>query len=378
MMKKENDELTDLFRSQLENASMTPRDDFWDTLQNDISLVEKKRRRLMFYRTVAAASVLLIIGAASAMFVFFRPQSDAPQMIAKSNTAIVPQSASTSPHRIEIQPQIPAKALVAQTVVSSQSSNNGNSSSNNVASGSRLAAMSHKASLSNTAENNVADDDSTVTVSIHMTVRVRENSDYANNESNDNNGIWQAGGLGSKNQTDANAASQSADKQLLASASEASKPWMLKAGIGFSAPTKSGFDAPVVGSLTLEKQLNKYLALESGLKYTYLHSDAQTLHYLSVPVKANVTLAKSPKVDFYATAGGSADKCISASHGSSGEKIQFTAMAGLGLRYRINTRLSLYTEPTFTHYFNNDAKYTSYRTEKNNAFNVIGGLCMNF
>lgn len=374
MMKKENDDLTDLFRSQLKDATITPRDDFWNTIQDDLSLIEKKHRRMTFYRTVAAASVLLIIGAASAMFMLLKPQNETKSMIARSTNSatILPQATPNSHHQIEIKPQIPTRTLVAQNSTSSTSiSNKGIGSATSRRS---ITAISRMAALSNNNEVK-SDEDSTVTVSIHMTVRVRENGNYASNESNSNN-VWQAGGLNHKSQTESNTTSQATDKQLLAGTS--TKPWMLKATIGFSVPAKSGFEAPISGSITLEKPLNKWLAIESGLKYTYMHSDAQTLHYISIPAKANITLAKTSKIDLYATAGGSVDKCISATHQSANEKIQFTATAGLGLRYHFNNKLSIYTEPTFTHYFNNDAKYMSYRTEKNNAFNLQSGLCMNF
>ena len=43
-MKRENDEITDLFRSRLGNAEMTVRDGFWEELNSEV-MVRCHRRR---------------------------------------------------------------------------------------------------------------------------------------------------------------------------------------------------------------------------------------------------------------------------------------------------------------------------------------------
>lgn len=352
MIKKENDELTQLFCTHhLENAEITPRDGFWESIQNDVSLSEKRRRKLIFYRTVSAASVLLIIGAASAALFFIPKNDNTNQVIAKVAASM--SRMAPSKQKLEIEPKQTPSAT--QVNVSRMASNNRSAST--------------KAQQS--AE---SDNDSTVTVTVHMTVRVRDNGTYADNISdNHNNNTWQAGGLGNNTYTN----NQTTDK-LIADNNNSNKRWALKAALNLTMPASGEFEMPTGGSITLERQFNDWLALESGIKYTYMHSGAQTLHYLSIPVKANVTLAKLSKVDIYATASGSADKCISATHSSANENIQFTAMAGVGVRYHLNNKIALFAEPTITHYFNNESKYTSYRTEKNNVFSLQSGLCMNF
>lgn len=56
-MKKENDEITDLFRTRLADAGMAVRDGFWEELSQDIPVACQHRRRLIFFRVAAAASV---------------------------------------------------------------------------------------------------------------------------------------------------------------------------------------------------------------------------------------------------------------------------------------------------------------------------------
>ena len=59
-MKKENDEITDLFRARLADTGMNVRDGFWEELSQDIPVACQHRRRLLLFRVAAAASVLLV------------------------------------------------------------------------------------------------------------------------------------------------------------------------------------------------------------------------------------------------------------------------------------------------------------------------------
>ena len=61
-MKKENDEITDLFRTRLADAGMNVRDGFWEELSQEIPVACQQRRRLLLFRVAAAASVLLLGG----------------------------------------------------------------------------------------------------------------------------------------------------------------------------------------------------------------------------------------------------------------------------------------------------------------------------
>ena len=58
-MKKENDEITDLFRTRLADAGMSVRDGFWEELSQEIPVACQHRRRILLFRVAAAASVFL-------------------------------------------------------------------------------------------------------------------------------------------------------------------------------------------------------------------------------------------------------------------------------------------------------------------------------
>ena len=57
---------------------------------------------------------------------------------------------------------------------------------------------------------------------------------------------------------------------------------------------------PLTAAVTVERSLNSRFALETGILYNRLHAD-RTLHTLGIPVKLNMTLASTPKLDLYAT-----------------------------------------------------------------------------
>ena len=82
-MKKENDEITDLFRTRLADAGMSVRDGFWEELSQDIPVACQHRRRILLFRVAAAASVLLVLAASSATFLYFSPKEEMEEAFTK-------------------------------------------------------------------------------------------------------------------------------------------------------------------------------------------------------------------------------------------------------------------------------------------------------
>lgn len=63
-------------------------------------------------------------------------------------------------------------------------------------------------------------------------------------------------------------------------------------------PAEDGtYKIPVSAGVTVERKLNDYLGIETGLLYSNLRSAGQHLHYLGIPVRVNVTLVDTKKVD---------------------------------------------------------------------------------
>ena len=158
----------------------------------------------------------------------------------------------------------------------------------------------------------------------------------------------------------------------------------LKAYVGSSLPD-GDFRMPLTTGVSVERQLGKRLSLEAGLQYNRLHDVAlpegsHTYHTLSIPVRLNVNLAGNDKVDLYAMAGGSVEKCVAGAENNSfgAEPLQLAALAGVGVRYKLNDRFALFAEPMLTYHFDTDSSTRTLRTERPANFNLLCGVRMTY
>lgn len=348
-MKREKDEITDLFRSRLDNVELPVRDGFWEDLNQGLTTCQH-RRRLVFYRITAAASVLLVLAASSAAFWYFSPKEEMEKVfseIAVANTGsmdgdVVKQEFSP----IHAQP-------ILQKPISQHFQ--------------RVAVY-----------DDVSDDSTSVTLSMsfHFSMTSTERRGGSrNNQRNDD--LWQAGTV--TEQTTAPAEQDQTATVLMKT--EKLHRWTLKAAVGTSLPAVGGdYKMPVTVGLTVGKHLTHKVVLESGLQYSCLRSDGQNLHYLGIPVKMNVTLIDNKKFDLYATVGGIADKCISGAPDNSfkSEPMQLAVTAGVGVSYKINENMALFAEPGVSHHFGTDSALRTVRTARPTNFNLICGLRMTY
>ena len=116
--------------------------------------------------------------------------------------------------------------------------------------------------------------------------------------------------------------------------------------MGTALPAEDGaYKMPISAGVTVERKLNDYLGIETGLLYSNLRSEGQHLHYLGIPLKANITLMDTKKIDLYATVGGVADKCIAGAPEQTVLKKNLSnwlVTAGIGITYKINDRLAVF------------------------------------
>lgn len=93
-----------------------------------------------------------------------------------------------------------------------------------------------------------------------------------------------------------------------------------------------------------------------------------------------MTLASTPKLDLYATVGGTAEKCIAgaADNGFNAEPVQLSVAAGVGVRYRLNDRFALFAEPSVSHHFSTDSETGTLRTERPTNLNLLCGVRMTY
>lgn len=345
---KENDEITGLFRNRLADTQMTVREGFWEELQTDLSPADKIAAPVIFsprfYRVAAAASVVMLLGAASAAFWFFSPKEEIKEAFTQVAT-LTPDASLNGDVAQETFPTLHQAEPAGHNPVR------------------RLSAGVVPVAMTTQAE----EEDETVSVRFSVTITQRGRV----------NGYQNAG-------THTDAAHSSGDYRESdpctqpARTSSKSHKWALKAGIGTSLP-KGDYHMPLTAGVTVERSLNNYLALEAGLQYNRLH-DGGTIHTLGIPVKLNVMLASTPKVDFYATVGGAAEKCIAgaADNGFSAEPIQLSVAAGVGVRYKLSDRFALFAEPSVSHHFDTDSQTRTLRTERPTNLNLLCGVRMTY
>lgn len=344
-MKRENDEITDLFRSRLGNAEMTVRDGFWEELDRTVVTGDHRRHRLIFFRVAAAASVLLVLVASSAAIWYFSPKEE----VGEAFTQIAAVSGSGVMDGDGVQHNllpIPVEPILQKPAP-------------------RLSGM---------LAHYLGEEDS---ISITLSMSFSFSSTFgrrAQENTNRRESLWKIG-------ENAEQMTSSEETPVATQSAKVKKPrtWAVKAFAGTALPADEGtYKMPVSAGVTVEKKLNRYLAVESGLLYSNLRSEGQHLQYLGIPVKLNFTFVETPKLDLYATIGGIADKCIAGAPNNDfkNEPIQLAVTAGVGINYKINDRIALFVEPGVSRHFKTDSKLATVRTERSANFNLLCGIRM--
>lgn len=156
--------------------------------------------------------------------------------------------------------------------------------------------------------------------------------------------------------------------------------------------------------LTLEWAFAKRWALESGLTYTRLNSSfvqsttasytrqAQSIHYLGIPVRLHARLFNNRRWNVYAAAGGSVELPVAATltslqtgPGHEGRyrsshiaaPVQYSLNAGVGVQFRLTPRVGVYAEPSVQWFVPDGGDIETYRTEHPLHFVPAFGLRWN-
>lgn len=160
---------------------------------------------------------------------------------------------------------------------------------------------------------------------------------------------------------------------------------------------------PLSFGITVRKHLNNRIALESGLVYTYLYTKLSQnrtisgratlgLHYLGIPVNLVVNLWDNPNWNVYVSGGFMIEKGVrsvyhveaysldeqkSATYRSGIDGLQWSLNLSVGVSYRFYRDWSLYLEPRYSYYFDNNQP-VSYRTENMTLIGVGAGVRFEF
>ena len=349
-MKKENDEITDLFRTRLADAGMNVRDGFWEELSQEIPVACQQRRRLLLFRVAAAASVLLVLAASSATFLYLSPKEEMEEAFTKiavtNGGQMDGDGIRVNQLPLPVEPVLPKPAPKSYGMLSQYTEE---------------------------------EDSLSITFSMSFSFSSTTSTGNGNRYGNQgHNGYWQA----TNGNTGSSVASEEQSNVDMSQPKAVKKHrWAMKVQVGTALPADNGtYKMPVSAGVTVERKLNDFLGIETGLLYSNLRSAGQHLHYLGIPVKVNVTLVDTKKIDLYATVGGIADKCIAGAPDNSfkEEPIQLAVTAGIGINYKINDRLAVFAEPGVSHHFKTDSKLATVRTKQPTNFNLLCGLRMTY
>ena len=163
---------------------------------------------------------------------------------------------------------------------------------------------------------------------------------------------------------------------------------------------------PLRGGISLRYRLSDRVAIESGVTYTRMESEAteggpdnyyhttQTLHYIGVPVNVLYTLWKPKALELYVLGGGMAEKNVKGKQettynvseqeivhrdNSFTEKpLQWSVNGGVGLQFNLNHTFGIYAEPSVSYYFDNHSHVSNYYKDKPWELNLKIGLRCSF
>lgn len=151
--------------------------------------------------------------------------------------------------------------------------------------------------------------------------------------------------------------------------------------------------APLAFGIMLSKELPLNFAVESGIRYTYMHSElknpeetrkeSQQLHYLGIPLSLKYRFWKWNNLNAYAKIGGAIDfniagtwkelynyqadfgtGQISAFNEEIEKRPQLSVAGSLGIAYSLSDLFQLYFEPGVSYYFDNYTGVRNIRKEK--------------
>ena len=148
--------------------------------------------------------------------------------------------------------------------------------------------------------------------------------------------------------------------------------------------TKSSYGIPVSFGVGVKVDLGSRWSIGAGLDYTFLSrqfygkytkigtggnidnstsSDIRNVqHYVGIPVNAFYDIISNDKINLYAYAGGTVEKCVSDKysllntsivHKEKVPGLQFSANAGFGVEFMMSDHLGLYIDPSIRYYFDN-------------------------
>lgn len=151
-------------------------------------------------------------------------------------------------------------------------------------------------------------------------------------------------------------------------------PLSFGAGVKISLSDKWSVGTGIEYTLLSRKFYGTYVKVndKGGIEHSTYSDIRNNQHYVGIPVNAFYNILSNGHINFYAYAGGAAERCVSDSyhllntsivHKEDVSGLQFSANAGLGVEFMTRRHLSLYVDPRIRYYFHGNQP-KSIRTEQ--------------
>lgn len=156
---------------------------------------------------------------------------------------------------------------------------------------------------------------------------------------------------------------------------------------------------PVTVAVSASKRLNDIFSVETGLRYTYLHSTFETAtsqahchwHYAGIPLKLNIKIYSANRFKLYFGAGGAVDIPLYSNAdvsttsvapdlqpGRFSSPVMWSLSGNLGFAIKLSKRVDLFLEPTLQYHFEPDYTVPNVWTDDRWGFSLPLGLRLNF
>jgi hypothetical protein len=355
-MKKNEDELTELFRSRLKQYEIPLKQDMWEELEKELS--KPSPRKLYSACFIAVAAIFLLLLACSAAVWMYTPQNEMSASLCKASVPAVKRNAAMAKAEKVIPAELPMsdneepKSILKQEEV-----------------------------IENTAEQNLTDsvidkvqpedkaERSVLTADVPKTDILAEDKEETKKVCIPSE--WTVG--------------------LTASVEKGKTISSIGDNLQ---PITINHKSPISLGVIISKKVARNLSLESGLNYTLLRSeskdlsgttiDKQKIHFLGIPLKANWAFFCHKKFNAYLSAGGMLEECISPkpNSGSSDSDdqplsingLQCSLASSLGLQYNVTDHVALFAEPGVAYYFDDHTLASTIRRERPLNFSLHCGV----
>lgn len=177
-------------------------------------------------------------------------------------------------------------------------------------------------------------------------------------------------------------------KDMVTESSESSYAIPVSAGLGVKVDFTRRWSASIGVNYSLLRRTfdgTFYDVRDDGVHTSDFSGIVNRQDYIGVPVNVYFSILKSNIIDFYAYAGGTAEKCVSnvyrmssdgadINHRESVKGMQFSANAGIGMEFIIADLVGIYIDPSLRYYFPDDRQPRSIRTVQPLMFGVELGF----